>query len=214
MKTLFIYFLASCYATISFAATDVKGQGRLFLGSTSIKPDNLNTELTAQGLKNMELLNQFGVEITLPVVKYLDAGFRYTKRIASEEENPANSTTNYKAEISGDSFMGVARVPFYGNNFLRADVFGGVGISNTTYKIQTASQNGELTKKTTPTYAAGGSIGFGYKQFFFVIEAGIEGNTAKDFTRTGNVNSNVTEIDMSGSYLTLALMFDGVPVTK
>lgn len=214
MKSLISAFIVFTFSTYAMAASEVKGQGRLFLGSTAIKPDNMNTELAVQGLEQMDLLNQFGVEITTPFFKNIDAGFRYAKRLQSSEENPANNSTDFNAELTGDSFLGVARFSLIKSTFFRADVFGGVGISNTNYKIKTATQDGELSKKTTPTYAAGGSVGIGYKQFYFMLELGIEGNTAKSFSSQGNINSSVTEIDMSGSTITLALMFDGVPVTK
>ena len=207
------------FASCNFVnAADEKGQARLFIGSTKFDSTELNTELTAQGIKNMDMINQYGVEITFPTFNYLNLGLRYTKHNMLQDELTSNSTTNFEAQIDQDAMMGIARIPFYKNDVVHVDAFAGVGGSNTSYKIKTATQDGELEKKNslfaTPYYAVGTSVAVGYKQYFFIIEVGYESNKVDGFTKSGNINNNISAIDMSGSYLTIGFMFDGIPIHK
>lgn len=203
-------------STQTVGAAERLGQARLFLGSTQIDPKELNTELTTQGLKNVDLNNKFGVEITFPVMAYLNLGLRYSKHLISQDEASSNSSTDYKVEMNQDVMVAVARIPFYKTEYFVIDGVVGFGGSNTEYEIKTASQDGSLTKKgspfATPYGTAGISLGVGKGKYFFVVEGGLDSNKVNDFDRSGNINSNVNEIDLSGSYLTLGLMFNGIPI--
>lgn len=198
----------------ALAATDL-GQGRLFLGSTQTKPTELNTELTTQGLKNVTLNNAFGVEITFPMAQVFQLGLRYTHHLISQDEDPSNTSTDYKAELVQDTMMGVARLPFFKSDVVYADVFVGAGAAlSTNYTIKTASQDGKLTSGTTPVAAAGASLSLGFKQYYFMMEAGYEMNKLDKFTSSGTINGNVTAMDLSGSYFLIGFMFDGIPIFK
>ncbi|MDG0817572.1 hypothetical protein [Bdellovibrio svalbardensis] len=198
-------------------AKEIPVQGRLFAGSTSIDPKNVNETIEAQGLQKIDTAMQLGIEITYPLLKYLDVGLRYTKRNAEKDEQPSNASTDYSAKIEQDAMLLVARVPIVKSDFVRLDVFGGVGGSNTTFTLKSASQNGELTRKeaegwfATPYTAVGASVAFGYKQFYVVFEGGVETNKVDGFKRSGTVSSSLDTVDLSGSYFTVGLMFDGVP---
>ncbi|AZZ36081.1 hypothetical protein CIK05_04500 [Bdellovibrio sp. qaytius] len=197
-------------------SSDRMGQARLFFGSTTASPSELNTELTAQGLKNVDLNNQAGLEITFPVMTYLNFGMRYTKRLISQDEVANAASTDYKVEMNQDVADLVARIPFYKSDFVRLDGVIGAGGSNSKYEIKTATQDGELEKKgtpfATPHALAGLSLGLGKDKYYFVIEAGYDMNKVDGFTRSGTINNNVNTVDLSGGYLTLGLMFDGIPI--
>lgn len=190
------------------------GQGRLFLGSTTANPSEVNTELTAQGLKNIETVNQAGIEITFPTFKYLHLGLRYTRHFVSQDELASDPTTDFRAEITQDSMLGVARIPFFKSDHVYMDAFAGVGASNMTYAEKVVAQDGKLEKSTAPYYAAGGSIGFGYKKYFVFFEGGVETNKLEDLKRSGTINSNINTIDLSGTYFLVGFMFDGIPIFK
>jgi hypothetical protein len=208
------------YSGVVRAAKDLPVTARLFAGLTKVSPGNLNTEMTAQGLKNIKDITQFGIEATVTPFRYLDFGLRYTKRYVNNEESPADPLTAYSGQIDQDSVLLLARLPVVRTQFFRADIFGGVGGSNTTFTIKSAAQNGELVRKddsgwfASPYSAYGGSVGVGYKKFYLVAEGGMENNKVSKFKRTGNVNSNVTTIDLSGSYFMVGLMFDGLSPSK
>lgn len=200
-------------------AKEILVQARLFVGSTSINPDNLNDSLEADGLEKMDGITHLGVEITYPVLKYLDVGARYTKKYTDSEENPANPATNFTAELSQDNYLLIARVPVVRSDSFRFDVFAGVGGTNTNVKLKTISQNGELTKGignswySSPYAAAGVSVGMGFKKVYVVVEGGYEHNKVDGFKRSGNPNANIDDLDLSGGYFTIGLMFDGIPGT-
>lgn len=197
-------------------AVEFPAQARLFVGVTSADPTNLNQELQAQGLKDFKTIPKAGVEITYPVFSFLEVGLNYTKRNLSRDESDTNYTTEYQATLNQDAVQLIARVPVIKTSFFRVDAFGGIGGSNTTMSIKSASQDGELAKKaaegwfSTPISSYGVSAAVGYKNFFLVLEGGFESNKVDSFASTGNLNGNIQTIDLSGSYATIGLLFDGI----
>lgn len=210
----FVSFLI--YPSAVFAK-DIPVQARLFLGMVAAEPTNTNETLEAQGLDKLKNTSQLGLEITYPLFKYLDVGARYTKILASSEENPANPSTEFNSMVDQDTILLIARVPFLKTDIFRMDAFVGVGGSNTTFRMKTAFQNGELSSKGpegwfgSPYAAAGVSAGIGYKNFYLVFESGYAMNKVANFKRSGNISGALDTLDLSGSYFTLGLMFDGVP---
>lgn len=190
------------------------GQGRLYLGSTTTSPSDLNAQLTTQGLKNVELVNSYGVEITFPTFGTLQTGLRYVKHIVSLDESPPNSATDYKVDMDQDVLLGVLRKPLVKNDNFYLDVFGGVGASKATYKIKSATVDGGFDQGAALNYVAGASTSVGFKKFYLVLEGGYEGNSLDNLNRTGNINGTVTSINMSGPYFLIGLMFDGIPIIK
>jgi hypothetical protein len=197
-------------------ARDLPVQVRLSAGMTGVSPTNANEGLTTQGLKKLENVTQLGLEITYPIASYLDVGARYTKRLGDSEENPADPNTDYSAKLDQDSVMLIARAPFLKSDAFRMDAFVGIGGSNTSLKIKSAGQDGELTSKAdegwfdSPYAAAGISASVGYKMFYLVFEGGYESNKVSSFKRSGTVSSSIDTLDLSGSYFTISLMFDGI----
>lgn len=221
LKSAFVFasFVAFLFTANSATAKEIPVQGRLFIGQLGIDPKNTNETLEAEGLKKFDSINRMGIDITYPLYKYLDVGMRYTKRLGEVEENPASSATDYKARIDQDSIMFLARVPFYQTDIIKLDAFAGVGGSNTTMTVKTGSIDGEYTRKesndwvATPIAAAGASFAIGYKQFYLVIEGGIETNKVDSLKRSGTTSASIDTLDLSGSYFSVGLMFDGVPGT-
>lgn len=216
MNRFLLIVTLACSTPAAFSAERM-GQARLFVGTTKTSPSEVNTELTAQGLKKIDLNNQYGVEVTFPVATYLNVGLRYSKRLISQDEESNGADTDYKIGINQDVADLIARVPFYTSDILRFDAVVGAGGSNTKYEIKSATQNGELEKKGSPFGAAHGvaglSFGVGKGKFYFVVEAGYEMNKVDSFERTGTINSNVGTVDLSGGYVTIGLMFDGIPIS-
>ena len=213
---LLILFTLSFFAYTASGAERM-GQARLFLGSAQIKPTELNTELSAQGLKNADLNNQFGVEITFPFSDNLNGGLRYAKHLISQDEANGSSATDYHMTLDQDVAALVGRYAFFKTEIIRLDVVLGVGGSNTTYEIKTATQNGSLTKTGSPfatLYSLGGiSMAIGHGNYHFILESGYESQKADGFEKTGTINNNVSSIDLSGPYLTIGFMFDGIPIS-
>lgn len=193
------------------------GQARLFLGSTQVKPTELNTELTAQGLKNADLNNQFGVEITFPLTEKFNGGLRYVKHLISQDEANGSAVTDFKIQLDQDAALFVGRYAFYKTDIIKVDAVLGVGGSNTTYTIKTATQDGSLTKKGSPFATldslAGASVAIGQGKYYFILEAGYEIQKIDGFAQSGTINNNVKTIDLSGPYLTIGFMFDGIPIS-
>lgn len=215
-----LYFLSLVsfliYPSAVFAK-DIPVQVRLFMGMVAAEPSNTNETLELQGLDKLKNTSQLGLEITYPLFKYLDVGARYTKILADSEENPKNPATDFNSKVDQDTILLIARVPFLKTDIFRMDAFAGVGGSNTSFRMKTAAQNGELSSKGpdgwfgSPYAAAGVSAGIGFKYFYLVFESGYAMNKVSNFKRSGNISNDLDTLDLSGSYFTLGLMFDGVP---
>lgn len=219
MKFPMVVGLVSLFMSAPAFAAEIPVQARLFAGMTPVSPDSLNDNLVSQGMKKIEGVTQLGVEITYPVMKYLDVGARYAKKLADSEENPADPNTDYTAKLDQDAFLLIARVPIVRTDIYRIDGFAGVGGTNTKVTMKSAAQNGDYTKSVgeswyaSPYAAAGVSLALGYKRFYFVFEGGIEHNKIDDLKRSGSVSASVDSLDLSGSYFTVGIMFDGIPGT-
>lgn len=205
-------------------AAELPAQGRLFAGVTSADPASFNQELTVNGFKEQKLYNRFGVEITMPIGWMLEAGLRYTKTYHNIDEISPTPGSSYGALVDQDSVMGIARVPVFKSPLVRADVFAGIGGSNTTLKFKNASLDGDLSRREGSDWfasirsTAGVSVGVGFKNVFFVVEGGFDSNKVDSLNTSGTLNAglvgNVTSIDLSGSYITVGLMFDGITATS
>src|SRR5688572_12708149 len=79
----------------SFAASFL-AQGRLFATVTHGSAKELNTEMTAQGLKEFGKLGKLGVEITYAFSAF-EIGFSYAKRNMENDETVSTDATSYKA---------------------------------------------------------------------------------------------------------------------
>ena len=193
------------------------GQGRLFIGSTKIDPKDLNSELESENLKSLDAITQYGVEITFPVTNFLNTGLRYTKKATFADEKDSSSTTNFESKISQEAMLAVARLLVKKTDSAYFDTFIAVGGTNTDFKINSATQDGELDKKNSffanPVYSAGASVAVGFTKVYFVIETGYEYNLVDKLKSSGTVNSNVDKINLSGGYVTVGLMFDGIPIS-
>lgn len=217
---------AAIMATIIFVlgvnvyAAEFPAQGRLFLGSSNPSLTQLNASLQSDGMAKFQSVGRYGVEITYPAKSFLYLGMRYHRTDQMAYENPESSITDYEARLTQDEILLLARTPVYKNGSLLVDIFVGVGGTNTSYKVRTATQNGELTKTApsdwlaSPAAAAGISVGAGYNNIYGFLEAGYEYNKVSSFTRTGTVNNSIQEIDFSGAYITLGIMFDGIKATS
>ncbi len=212
-KKIILTFLLIISST-SFAE-EFKAQGRLFIGSINSDLSQLNANLKNDGMGTFVSTGQYGLEITYPW-KSLNIGMRYHKTNQVVYENPENTATNYRAELLQDEIMLLARAPLYKNGSFLVDIFAGVGGTNTTYRVNSATQNGELTKTApndwfaSPMGAAGVSVGIGYNRVYGFIEAGYEYNKVSSFERSGSVSNSIQELNLSGHYIILGVMFDGI----
>jgi hypothetical protein len=201
-------------------AKDFPVQARLFAGATKADPADVNLELGAEGLKKVDTIAQYGVEITYPLAKFFNVGIRYTKHYISRDELISTFATDYEAELNQDSALLVGRVALLKSTFVRLDGFAGFGGTNTTLKMKTASQDGQISRKdaaqwfASPYSSYGGSLAIGYKQFYLVFEGGFETNKISGLKRTGTVNNHIETIDLSGGFFTVGLLFDGISATR
>lgn len=188
--------------------------GKLFGGAAVVTPTQVNDEAVANGLKKISTTLIFGIEATYPILPVFDIGVRYFRNQVNRDEDPSDYLHDYKVYFTQDILMAVGRIPIVKTNILRIDIFGAYGAAmNTTLKMETATQMGELSK---PGFekgigAYGGSISIGYKNFFVFVEGGGMSNVHDGFKRSGTINENIRVADFSGSYTLVGIAFVGDP---
>jgi hypothetical protein len=221
VKALFavVVLIASLFSSMSLAA-DFPVQGRVFIGG--IKPNfgNVNQELRALGLEEIGLVPMLGAEVTYAVLPFLEVGLNYSKRANVRKTSSANANGTYQSELDQDVALAVVRVPFIKTGIVRLDVFAGVGGANTTLKIKSATQAGELSKRDGKEFFAsiasryGASAAVGFRGFYFFFEGGMESNKVDSPTRTGTAGANIQYLDFTGPYSLIGLHIDGATLTK
>lgn len=222
MVSLFVQLFAALMIADAHAG-DIRGapvQARVFVGTGDVDPEDLNTELSAEGLKTVKAFPYWGAEAVFTPLRFLHFGIRYQRRSIDREEETGGAATFYAAQLRQDSVMGTLRIPVIKTALIRADAFAGYGGANTTLKLTTATQDGELSRKDDSGWfkstvsAYGASVAIGWRAVYLVVEAGVETNKVDEFKRTGTVNNNIQEIDLSGSFVTVGLLFDGATWKK
>jgi hypothetical protein len=216
MRNLFFFVLAlALISPRAFAIKDVPAQLRLFGGIVTSDPKDINEELEGNTMKTFGNTPQAGIEAT-HALGPIEWGLRFSYRTGSQDEDPSIEATDYRVSFNQSTAALMLRVPVIKSAILRTDIFGGYGGSNTSITWKTATQDGTITKKASGDWFAqpwslyGASVGVGYKKFYFVVEGGFENNKVKDMKRTGTVNTNVEVFDLSGSFFTVGIMFDGL----
>ena len=187
-------------------------QARLFLGSTTVSPTELNQTMSSQGLPTFGNIGEYGVEITYAALRFLDVGLRY------EHKSTLKSGTNVSdfGSLSQDVGLLVARIPIIRTSLFKVDVYGGVGGANTSFELTTSGTSGKLTKSATqdtfasPFLSTGASAGVGYKSFYFFVESGLERNLVSGFSKTGTISGTVNTAGLNGAYAMFGILFDGV----
>lgn len=212
----FSILFAVAYLSVSAHAVAPFPIGRLYVGRTSVDPKALNTEMTADGLGNYSGISKAGIEVTFPLLKVLGLGLRFEKQYESIAAlTPASSTTTFSGSISQDIAQAVARISIVNTNIFRVDAIGAYGGSNTVINVHSLSQTGKMNHTGMDKWSnaivssVGASIGAGFKGYYFYVEGGQSINKVKKFDRTGNLNANVDELDLSGPYINVGLIFDG-----
>ena len=195
-------------------------QARLFVGVAKIDPKDVNPLMSSQGLQSFSALAQYGVEITYPLLRYLDVGMRYSRRGITQHENGAGTLPLYSGTISQDAIFLLARVPVVRTSLFKFDVFGAAGGSNTGFDLRSAAQNGSLTKReakdwvASPIAAYGASAGIGYQRFYLFAEGGMEHNTVSRMAHSGTLNGSVSSLGLTGPYALIGILFDGISATQ
>ncbi len=218
-KAAFISILAIFLdIRLALAAETFPVTARLYGGTRSMQVTDLNNTLSAQGLGKLSTVLRTGVEATYPVARFLDFGFRYTHLWGKRDDS--NISTGYYGELTQDSVGAILRVPLLKTKIVRADIFSEYGGTNTTFKIKSATVDGKYEKigpsgwfgNSMSSYGA--SVSVGYDKYFIAAEAGIESNVVNGLKTSGTTTTPMTSMDLSGSYISFALVFDGVKAEK
>ncbi len=212
-----LILLILCYS-ISGHAVDFNGppgQLRLFIGTLSSSPKQVNTELNAQGIETFGSLSNFGIEGTYQVLPRVNLGVRgegkwqKVKELASP---PVNALNPYYSSIQQSAALLVLRVDVIRTPVFRFDIFGGAGTAATKMDLRSASGDSNYSRTMSSVISeAGASIGVGWSNIYFLVEGGTEWNKVNSLSKTGASSASVNEIDLSGSFVTIGILFNGLP---
>jgi hypothetical protein len=218
---LLLAILIQVVAFDALAVAEFPARVRLMIGSTFVNPTQINDVTTAQGLNKIETVTNLGVEFTTPVWGRFEGGLRYFRRSQGASEVDTTSSANDYAELRQDAIQAVGRFPLLANSIFRFDVVGGIGGANTSFKIKAPGIDGEAYNRASYEdgvgsfmYSYGASFAIGYKWLYFMLEAGMEQNKISSITRTGTMPASIQEMDLSGNYLVIGLLLDGMRGTR
>ena len=218
---LFLSFLIS-FASVHAASSskDKEGvQGRLSYGRLFASPETLNSEMTSLGQTKFGNIDRFQIEITYPVLQSLDLGVRFDKNFA---KSSSTTVPSYRDNTSLDQtgLQLLMRVPLLKKEYIRFDIFGSYGGSNTSIEIKSNNKSVKLEKSGAFNWSGteyssyGATLGLGLKGYYLYAEGGVLNSKVDSFEKSGELTTNVNSLDLSGKYVVFGVIFDSAYIEK
>jgi hypothetical protein len=193
--------------------------GEVFMPVTA---ETLNAYNTAHNLGEFKQLTGMFYEgnYRLPFLPNVSVGPRFTFSYAKSADTTVSTSvlTPYNTNIQSHSANFIMRVDLLQWGVLRADAFGSIGTQGTKINIRTTADSGSLDKNfdgasSANTNAYGVSVSLGLWNVYIVGEAGIQYYNADSLNLMtgGTAPATVREVDFSGMYYSVGLMFTGIP---
>jgi hypothetical protein len=215
-----IWFITIVLAALTFcrSASAVEfAEGRAFISGIGFIPEQLNTYNQSQGLDEMKSVLGVGIEADARIFANFLLGLRiehFASRVGETAKPSANPNNPYFSSFSQTSASIVARVDVIKTDHFVVDVFGSLGNGSPRIDIRTAAGEGTLerdTSKSENTFISryGATAGFGWSQIYLYVEAGAQNEKIDSLRASGYVPQSVKEIDFSGTYYTLGILFTG-----
>lgn len=190
-------------------------QLRLFVGNQSISPTDVNNVLTAGAMHTYDSITDYGLEMSYRLVPRTNLGVRVEgkwQKLFEIANPPADPQNPYYSSIQQTSAQAVLRVSMIETPVVRMDVYGGFGPTNTSMDIRTASGDSNYSRNVNSYMSsAGASLGIGFGNVFFTVEVGKEWNKVTNPTKSGAASATLNTIDLSGTYVDVGLLFNGIP---
>lgn len=214
LKLLISVLLLNCSAYADSKNDKNPTQLRLFVGEQNASPTDVNTVLTSGGLKNYKDITTYGVEATYAIIPHVNLGARGEgkwQKVLETAATSANPSNPYYSSVQQTAAMAVLRVDVVTTSAVMLDVFGAAGTAKTSMDIRTASGDGNYSSSNSFISSAGASLAIGWDSIFFLVEVGHEWNKIGGLSKNGVTSSSINSIDLSGSYATIGLLFNGLP---
>jgi hypothetical protein len=187
----------------------------MYIGVLDADPKLMNDQLSSFGLKKFSSIPFAGADIAWPVGNYFTFGIRYVVGNQTRDESPPNFVQSYQAKIDNKAYAVTSRVAFLQKKWIRADVLAGVGLSSTNVEVTSATTTGSWSLTSNfPYYVGGASLALGYDHYFLVVEGGYVSNKITDPLATGTGFPKIDNIDLSGTYMTVGLLYTGPRVAS
>ncbi len=186
---------------------------RVFSASTNVNPTDLNDEMALNNIKDFKSVTKFGLDLTAELNRFMDVGLRYERTGQRSLEIVPTAGQNFQATLIQESLLGVARTTFLKTDVFRGDAFVGAGAASTKFALASATQDGRLSSNGYNSIVgkAGASIGIGLLEVFLFLEGGYDYNVVNgDLEREENMNNHISKLDLSGTYISGGLLFEGV----
>ena len=189
-------------------------QLRFLIGNQTTSPDQVNNVLRPAGLNTLSGISTYGIEATYEIIPRVNVGVRGEGKWQKVKETgaPVNAQNPFYSSLQQSAALGIARVDLVSTPIVKVDVFGGAGTAATSMDIRTAAGDGNYSHAMGSVITqAGASVGMGWSNIYFLIEVGQEWNKIGDLGKTGVTASGLDTIDLSGTYLAVGLIFNGLP---
>lgn len=174
-------------------------------------PTALNTLTAPDNVDALDSIYGIGLEADARY-KWVKFGTRFKAVLMSK--NAPNAPANSSAGLTVEQYSAGAlvRVPLTEQDHFQFDVLAEIGGANTKIDVETSSAGkGTFSKEAGLFGRAGASVGVGWPTFKIYLEAGQEWNNLNNLKFEGNLANNVSEVDFSGPYYSVGLIFSGIP---
>lgn len=215
MQTKHYLFISLLFFTLNtFADDGLKfSELRVLLMTNTFgsAPAALNNLTAPDNVDALDTIYGIGIEADARY-KWVKIGTRFKGVLMSKSAPNAPSNSSVGLTVGQYSGGVLARVPVTEQDHVNFDVLAEVGAANTKIDVETSSSGKGTFSKDAGVFArAGASVGVGWPTFKFYVEAGQEWNNLTDLKFEGTLTNNVREVDFSGPYVSVGMIFSGIP---
>ena len=199
----------------SFAGDEVINQIKISYGQRSLDPKDANTLVEGDGIEAIKKINYLGLEASRDLGSFVNLGLRMNMGTMRAKPTDSTASGTYYASLSQIDFLIMLNFPFIKAEKFKAEIVSGIGVSSSSLTIKSASQDGGFSAtQALPTTVIGAAIAIGHKYVFLRIEGGYEYSKASSLVKTGAPTGTLEVLDLSGPYVTVGILIDGLKLGK
>jgi hypothetical protein len=219
MKTIIFLIIVTTSTLIfpdSAKAKDISmnwSELRVFATETTFanQSEELNTLLEMDGIEKLDKVVGFGLEADAEVTKWFKVGTKFRGIFTGSNKKEAKLPATEYLSIQQYSAGLVGRISLINKQNLLLDIFAEAGLSNNTIEIKSTLGSAKWEKNSHFYQRAGASLAAGGPAIKFYIEGGYEMFKLDNLKHEGQFGQNTSEIDLSGSFVGIGLVFSGIP---
>ncbi len=182
---------------------------RLLAAIHEVEAPELNTFYADQGLKELEKLPGFKIDVTYGLASRLFLGLRVAQyRAQLFEDGATPGPERDYSKLIFEYYAPFLRMYLINGENFRFDIFGGAGGARAmaiSKKDDLEQRQGIRDDDLRFMQFAGGSFSFGLDRIMLTVEGGYEWARLNSLNYTGNSDPQLPRIDLNGSYIAVGI---------